>query len=158
MDSVEKRKNLRFNWTAEITGYDPDNKEPLLRGRLRNLGKSGFAFVSVDRPTRGVNYNFEMDHVPHPFSFSGRVVHLRNEGSYFVVGVRIETLPFVDKCFFNNLISSKSKKLRNGFLGYAFMGGVLVGLLSKFLMGFSNGVGLGIGLGVAFLLFLTKPF
>jgi len=156
---VEKRVWMRVTWKTNLRAQDIKSKEDLVpEGRLRNVSKSGFAFFSEESLNRGVIYQFNISVEGYPLPVMGKVMHIRNEGTYFLIGVRIESISFFEKARFNRFLSRKTNQLNKLFMAYSIAGGILLWLAFQLLFGTSLLAGFITFLVGTTLLYLIKPF
>ena len=156
---VEKRNWTRITWTTDLKTSDTrTNQAVTSNARMRNISKTGFAFISEEALSRGVTYRFQIQVQRMPLPVIGKVIHVRNEGTYFLIGVRIESIPFLEKARFNRFLSGQTKQLDNLFFAYSLAGGLLVGFIFYFLFGTSLALGMTVTAVTTTLLFLIKPF
>jgi len=155
----DKRNWSRVTWTTPVETTHPETKEKsAINARLRDISKTGFAMVSEERLTRGLEYDFVVNKKVDPLHLRGQVVHIQNEGTYFIVGVRLATLSLAQKSRFNRFMMNHSEKLKKMLLAYSFIGGIAIWSIFQFVLGTSFLVGFASFATVTILLYALKPF
>ena len=85
-------------------------------------------------------------------------VHVKNEGSYYVIGVRFEGMKFFDKAKLNRFLSPYSKELKNKIFMYSLLAGLGVAIIYNFLFSPSMAATIAVLFGTALTLFMFMPF
>jgi len=135
MTTADKRRFNRVTCFANLKATDPSKQlTPISEGLLRNISKTGFALISDEALVRGGIYQFEIDLDETPLSMRGKVMHVKNEGTFFLIGVRIIRMPIIHKSRFNRFLASRFKRLRGLFLLYSVVGGLVVAGVFYFLL------------------------
>jgi hypothetical protein len=149
----------RANASIKITVVDSTSNRTLVsQARMRNLGRSGFAFVAEEKLARGTMFKYRVNTGFSEIHLTGRVVHMRTEASYFVYGVKIEGLSFGEKGQFNRFLLTKFSDLQKTFLVYSLGVGIAVALGCKFVLGASFALSLVVFFAVTILCFVLLPF
>lgn len=155
----EKRKHIRLAWQAKLNALKTAPPHELVcEGVVKNLSRSGMAFLSEDPIQRGLVYDFKIDLMGYPLHFKGRAVHVHNMESYSLYGVRIESIPLLDRIRFNQFLSGHSPSIKLKYLIYSLLLGAGVGLVVSYVFGLSTPAAMGFAFATTLIHFAFPPF
>lgn len=155
----DRRTEERLLWGAKIRIDDVANKRVISAdSRLRNIGKSGFGFVTEDHLTRGAAYRFTILLPTSQLELVARVAHFHIEATYYVCGAKIESLSLVQRSRINHFLASKSATLRRRFFILSLITGIVIAGALKFFLGAGTSAAIAIFLATSVAAFLLLPF
>jgi len=156
---TNRRQAKRVSGNAKVSVRHAVSKTKLaVDARLRNIGKHGFALISEDQLVRGINYHFQLDFLGRIIELTGKVIHVRNMGTYFRYGVRIQSLPLLSRIRLNRFLAANSVSIQVLFLVYSLIGAALAWGALNFFLGITGPGTTTVFFLTWILLFIFPPF
>ena len=156
---MERRQWPRAALRAKVTVLAPGVARTISSGAyLRNISKHGFAFATEDAVVKGGLYQFNIQTYDMVLDLTARVMHLRHETTYYVVGARVENLSLTQRSRLNRALSPLFKGWHRHYVIYSLGCGAAVFLLLKYGFLFGWGSSGGIAAMVTIVVYALFPF
>lgn len=155
----DRRKGVRLTFRTKVRILKNNaQKDFLSQGVIKNLSKRGFAFMSEDPLSRGLLYFFNIDLLGFSIRLVGKVVHMHELETYYVYGVRLDTMPLFDRIRFNQFLVGRDGGIKIRYFVFSLLLGSLMGYIAFALFGWSKALSLLVAFAVAILHFAFPPF
>ena len=156
---MERRLWPRAALRAKVEVNAPGVSRTISSGAyLRNISKHGFAFATEDALVKGGRYNFTIDTFDLRLKLTARVMHVRLESTYYLIGARVEKLSLTQRSRLNHVLAPLFKGWSTRYLVQSL--GIGLGVLTVLKFGFLADwiVAGGLAGATAIVIYILLPF
>lgn len=123
---INRRRMKRIDWQTPLDILHPDTGKLMCDyAQIRNVSKNGLHVLSSKRLAKKAVYVLQFHVFDRLWNIPGRVLHEKNNGSYFFYGVKFNFRTLADRHDWTLLLSHHSPELQIRSLVYGVMVGAI---------------------------------